>query len=176
MRSYPKIQWHKNKIMSCTFSGWLGVGQDGPRWLTPRCTPDLLHVFLIFLGRGGYQNHVFPTPTTKTLDQLETQCVLTYKLQTRTLPLLPTFQWAKQITQPSLILTKFSSTGKYTLSLVGRTTMLQGKGCGYMEGKGNNNAIHFIGQFVNINISSQLVSFIYLLLCDIFTKFLYYCN
>lgn len=101
MRNYQKIQWHKNKIMSYTFSGWLGVGQDGPRWLTPRCTPDLLHVFLIFLGRGGYQNHVFPMPTTKTLDQLETQCVLTYKLQTRTLPLLPTFQWAKQITQPS---------------------------------------------------------------------------
>lgn len=85
--------------MPCAFSGWLGVGQDGPRWLTPSCTPDLHHVFLILLGQGGYQDPVFPMTTTKILEQLETQRILKYKLQTSTLPLLPTFQWAKQITQ-----------------------------------------------------------------------------
>lgn len=102
--------------MSCTFSGWLGVGQDGPRWLTPSSTPDLLDVFLILLGQGGYWNPVFPMATTKILEQLETQCILKYKLQTRTLPLLPTFQWAKQITQSSLILTKFKYREIYSVS------------------------------------------------------------
>lgn len=158
--------------MSCTFSGWLGVGQDGPRWLTPNSTPDLLHVFLILLGQGGYQNPVFPMATTIILEQLETQCILKYKLQTRILPLLPTFQWAKQITQSSLILTKFKYREIYSVSswnnhnVTWQRTWIHGKE------KGNNNAIHFKGRFVNINISSELVSSIYLLLRDFFTKFL----